>query len=469
MSDDDLLLAYYGDDLTGSTDAMEALGLGGVRTALFLEPPTESELTGRFADLDAVGVAGRSRSMSPDEMDEVLPDHFERLADLDPAFVQYKVCSTFDSAPDVGSIGHAVDIGQDVFDSPFVPVVVGVPALERYVVFGNLFATVDDRTYRIDRHPTMSDHPVTPMTESDLCRHLGDQTDRRTDRFDVLALESGGVDAAFARLVASDPEVVLFDTLDDSHLQRIGRLLWAYALELAGGDADTNTDDDGPLFAVGSSGLGYALTAYWAETGAVSPPESIPTADPVDRIAVMSGSASPETAAQIDAALAREDFTGVRLDTPALVDPERVATERDRVVDAATDALAAGDSVVMYAARGPDDPAIERTRAAAERQGIDDVGGRIGREQGAIFEAVLSESDVSRACIAGGDTSGYVAPALDIYALEFHSPIAPGCPLCIASSDTEEFDRLQLSLKGGQTGGERYFENVRRGQSDHWP
>jgi len=459
MSDDDLLLAYYGDDLTGSTDAMEALGLGGVRTALFLEPPTESDLTGRFEDLDAVGVAGRSRSMSPDEMDEVLPEHFERLLDLDPAFVQYKVCSTFDSAPDVGSIGHAVDVGQEVFDSPFVPVVVGVPALERYVIFGHLFATVGDRTYRIDRHPTMSDHPVTPMTESDLCRHLGEQTDRPTDRFDVLSLESDGVDAEFARLLASDPELVLFDTLDGPHLRQVGRLLWSRALELA----------DGPLFSVGSSGLGYALTAYWADTGAVSPPDSVPTADPVDHIAVMSGSASPETAAQIDAALERDDFTGIRLDTPTLVVPEEAATERDRVVEAATEAITAGDSVVMYAARGPDDPAIDRTRTAAETAGVDDVGGRLGREQGTILEAVLRETDLSRVCIAGGDTSGYVTPALDVYALEFHSPIAPGCPLCLASSSEEEFDRIELALKGGQTGGERYFERVRRGSSEYWP
>jgi uncharacterized protein YgbK (DUF1537 family) len=33
---EDLLLTYYGDDLTGSTDSMEALELGGIPTVLFL-------------------------------------------------------------------------------------------------------------------------------------------------------------------------------------------------------------------------------------------------------------------------------------------------------------------------------------------------------------------------------------------------------------------------------------------------
>ena len=31
-----LLMAFYGDDFTGSADAMEALTINGVRTALFL-------------------------------------------------------------------------------------------------------------------------------------------------------------------------------------------------------------------------------------------------------------------------------------------------------------------------------------------------------------------------------------------------------------------------------------------------
>lgn len=456
---DDLLLAYYGDDLTGSTDAMEALGLSGVRTALFLEPPSEDDLTGRFDDLQAVGVAGRSRSMTPEKMDEVLPEHFGQLGDLEPPLVQYKVCSTFDSSPDVGSIGRAIDIAQAEFDSPFVPLAVGVPALQRYVVFGHLFANADGKTYRIDRHPTMSEHPVTPMTESDLGRHLGDQTDRPVDRFNVVSLEDEAVDEEFARLTGSDPEIVLFDTINHDHLRTVGRLLWSQTAETR----------DGPLFGVGSSGFDYALASHWESTGQVSPPESIPVADSVDQIAVMSGSASPETAAQIETALESASFDGVRLDTPELVGDD-AAEERNRAVTSALDALESAKSVVLYSARGPDDPAIERTRDAAARAEHDeDVGARLGREQGAIFRRVLAEHDLSRACIAGGDTSGYVARALDIFALEFRSPLAPGTPLCMVSSSDEMFDRLEIALKGGQIGRERFFENVRRGHTGYWP
>ena len=39
-----LLLAYYGDDFTGSTDAMEAMTAAGIPTILFLDSPTPEAL-----------------------------------------------------------------------------------------------------------------------------------------------------------------------------------------------------------------------------------------------------------------------------------------------------------------------------------------------------------------------------------------------------------------------------------------
>ncbi|MCA1686456.1 MAG: four-carbon acid sugar kinase family protein, partial [Planctomycetia bacterium] len=172
------LLTFYGDDFTGSTDAMEALARSGVRAALFLDAPGPGQLTGRFAGLKAVGVAGMARSMSPGQMDTALPPVFERLGRLGAKLLHYKVCSTFDSSPEVGSIGRAIDIGRRTFASPFVPLVVGAPALRRYCLFGNLFATAGGETFRLDRHPTMRCHPVTPMAEADLRAHLARQTSK---------------------------------------------------------------------------------------------------------------------------------------------------------------------------------------------------------------------------------------------------------------------------------------------------
>jgi len=73
-----LRLAFYGDDFTGSTDALEVLAFAGMQTALLLKPPTP-EVLAHFPKLDAVGVAGDSRAMTPAEMDAHLPQVFAAL------------------------------------------------------------------------------------------------------------------------------------------------------------------------------------------------------------------------------------------------------------------------------------------------------------------------------------------------------------------------------------------------------
>ena len=45
---DGLLVAYYGDDLTGSTSVMEVMTFAGLPTVLFLDMPTDAQVA-RFA------------------------------------------------------------------------------------------------------------------------------------------------------------------------------------------------------------------------------------------------------------------------------------------------------------------------------------------------------------------------------------------------------------------------------------
>ncbi len=75
------LYAYYGDDFTGSTDELEALALAGVRAVLFTGMPVE-ERWREFADCQAFGIAGESRSRQPEWMSEHLPAIFARLGAL---------------------------------------------------------------------------------------------------------------------------------------------------------------------------------------------------------------------------------------------------------------------------------------------------------------------------------------------------------------------------------------------------
>jgi uncharacterized protein YgbK (DUF1537 family) len=254
----DLLLSFYGDDFTGSTDAMESLARGGVRTVLFTEPPTPAQLA-RYEGLQAFGVAGMTRAMPPEEMERTLRPVFAAMRQCKPPIVHYKVCSTFDSSPTIGSIGRAIDVGADVFGSSIVPVVVGAPSLGRYCVFGNLFARCgkESEPYRLDRHPSMSKHPTTPMDEADLRVHLAKQTRKSIGLIHVLWLEGDGGGVADA-----GAEVVLIDVLLERHLQVVGRLI------------------DGSPFVVGSSGVESALMAHWGFEAKPFPAGEVRRADP---------------------------------------------------------------------------------------------------------------------------------------------------------------------------------------------
>jgi len=447
------MLTFYGDDFTGSTDVMEVLEWAGVPALLFLEPPT-ADLLARFAHVRAVGVAGVSRSMSPAQMDAALPPLFEALKALGGDVFHYKICSTFDSSPTIGSIGHAAELGLRVFGEQTIPLLVGAPFLRRYVAFSNLFARIDDTTYRLDRHPTMSKHPITPMHEADLRLHLGEQTQRRIAAINVLHLAQG-VRAYWDGLRANGTEIVVFDTIDDGHLLTIGTLLDDLAVERT---------QDSPLLIVGSSGVERALTLRWQQIGRITQPPPPPPVGAVKQLIIVSGSAAPPTAAQIDWA-EQNGFALMRLDTARLVDPATADDERSAAVSAALECLSAGRSVLLFSARGPDDPHIARTKAHLAELALDPnaVGSLLGTQQGMILRALLERTGLRRAVVTGGDTCGYAARQLGIYALSALMPVAPGAPLCRAYSADPRFDGLEISLKAGQVGKVDYFGSILQG------
>jgi len=444
-----LLLAYDGDDFTGAADVLEALASAGYPTVLFLQPPTPTQLS-RYPGLRAFGIAGGSRTMSVEQMDRELPPALEALRDSGARFVHYKLCSTFDSSVGIGSIGHAMELGREVFGRGLTPLVVGLPLLGRYVAFGNLFARsgLDSEPHRLDRHPTMSRHPVTPMKEADLRRVLADQTSLPVRLVDVLALESAleAADGSLPALPAPDEPgsgaILLFDTLRDAHLAVIGQTLEQMAVRT-------------PLFVAGSSAVEHALVAHWTAAGSSPPRPSAPPAeahefsaqDSPGPLVVLSGSCSPVTGRQIATAVA-EGFAEFALDPAELPGPGH-----HPALAAARSALAAGRSVVLHTSLGPTDPRFQRALGPAER---DELGWALGR----MLDPLLRDSGARRAVVCGGDTSMAVARALGIEALEFVAPAAPGCPLCRVHAPGRAADGREMVFKGGQNGRDRLLLDV---------
>ncbi|GHG31476.1 four-carbon acid sugar kinase family protein [Paracoccus aerius] len=438
-------VTWLGDDFTGSAAVMEVLHFAGLPSVLFTDIPSP-ELAARFADCRGVGIATTARSHDPAWMVQNLPALFGWLDRLRAPILHYKICSTFDSSPVSGSIGAAIELGLQVRSAKAVPLLTAAPQMRRYQAFGHLFAGTLDGVFRLDRHPVMSRHPVTPMLEADLLRHLAAQTDLPSALIDLEGLADP---RALQDALASGAGILSIDSMDPVSETAAGRLLWENRADLG--------------FVAGSQGVEYALVRHWQDSGMiprVDPPGPVSRAD---RIVAMSGSVSPTTARQLDWA-GRNGFALLPFDARAVTcsDADQTA-EETRLTQAAIAAAEAGQSPLVHSAAG-EGQQVEAFRAALARSGMEagTANRRIGESLGRILDATLRATGIRRAVISGGDTSGHGMRQLGLSALTALAPTIPGAALCRAFGDGAH-DGLEIALKGGQMGSEDYFGWIRDG------
>lgn len=438
---------------------MEILAVAGIETVLFLDVPSAEDLA-KFPEARAIGIAGLSRSQTPAWMRDHLPTAFDALSAFGAPLTHYKTCSTFDSSPLLGSVGMATDIGAEMFGSAWIPLVIGVPDIARYQLFGNLFAGLGTDTHRLDRHPIVSTHPATPMLEADVRRHLGRQTSLPVGLVNILELQTDRADKALSLALEEGSRIVAFDVLDQQTLVEIGRLVWDGTV--------------GPNFAIGSQGLECALVAYWKAAGLL-PDTALAEAAavcPVDQLLVVSGSCSSVTAAQIDAAQ-DAGFCIVDLDVGKAAHTQPWRTELERVSNTTLDLLGQGRDVVVATARS--ERASESPNAAQLKTPnlLEDLDGetrqavnsRIGTGLGWIVAQAVQHGEITRVVAAGGDTSGHAISTLGAAALSIVAPLQPGVPLCRIHSDNTDIDGLEVALKGGQMGSTDFFIAAKNGAS----
>ena len=447
------LLGWYGDDFTGATDTLAVLAQAGLRAMLFLGVPGDGEQVAAEkalgGALQAVGIAGASRSMSPTEMRAELQPVGEFFAALGTAVLHYKVCSTFDSAPGTGSIGAAVDILRRHVRNPLVPIVGGQPSLGRYCAFSNLFAAAGSGglVERIDRHPTMRDHPVTPMLEADLRRHLALQglAPVGSLHYPLYGQPPEAQRAALARLQSEAPAAVLLDLTGPEQLPSIGRLIWQEARQAC-------------LLAVGPSGLAQALVAHWreiglvpagaGETGAQHPPFPDGFLAPADSpVFVFAGSLSPVTAKQVRAATS---FHHVALDANALMGEGAYTDEARTEI---CDALRRGRHVLAHVA--PADRSEADTSQSSRLAQL-----TAGLVRSVVEQRSAARQPLRRIGIAGGDTSSLAVKALGVDGLAYRGVLGAGVAVSRMHSGNPALDGVELMLKGGQMGDVLVFERL---------
>ena len=414
-----MFLGVIADDFTGATDMAGMLVRAGMRTVQTIGVPvglsTEVE-----AAPDAVVIALKSRTVP---VEQAVTESLAALDWLRGAGCQrffFKYCSTFDSTPK-GNIGP---VAEGLLKRLGADLAIACPAFPengRSVYRGHLF--VGDTLLS---ESSMRNHPLTPMTDSNLVRVLQAQSVGQVGLAlqDVVAAGAPDLRRRLGELRQQQARLVVVDAICDRDLVTIAEAC-----------------ADMPLVTA-ASGVAIGLPGVYAARGWLRPDATAAELDRVGgMVAVVSGSCSAATAGQV------AHWIGQGL--PALrVDPRDLATGR----------FGADDALEWARRRLPDGPVLayttaspDQVREAQQGLGAEHVGSCIEQALARVAEGLVS-AGVRRLVVAGGETSGAVVKKLGVTRLRIGPMIDPGVPWTQA-----EGRPLLLALKSGNFGAPDFF------------
>jgi 3-dehydrotetronate 4-kinase len=409
-------MAFFGaiaDDFTGATDLAGLLARSGVpvslRMGLPAEPPSDT------ASIEIIALKCRTSAAA-----EAVAEARAALAWLRQAGAQrffWKYCSTFDSTPqgNIGPVAEALMADLGATQTIYCP---AFPENGRSLFMGNLFVGEQP----LSESP-MRDHPLTPMRDSNLMRLLTPQVTKPVGLANRLTVAKGALPQRLAELAATGVAHVVVDAVSNDDLSLIAGACQSMPL-LTGGSA-----------------LAMPLPALWLAQGLMVKADA--TAPPLAEdgpAIVLSGSCSAMTNRQVAAFLA--DHPAFRLDPAELAQ------------------TGAGPALIWLAAQNLDaTPLIYATsapEAVTQAQALlgPNVAGKLVEDALADCARAALSLGVRRFVVAGGETSGAVAKALQINRLNIGAEIAPGVPWCFANSSGHE---IAITLKSGNFGQEGFF------------
>ena len=447
-----IFLGCIADDFTGASDLANNLVRAGMRVLLTIGFPTSTFRLNDDAEVDAVVVALKSRTIAPQDAVAQSLAALSWLQSQGASQIYFKYCSTFDSTAQ-GNIGPVIDALMDALGTDFTIATPAFPDNKRTVFKGYLF-TGDT----LLNESGMQNHPLTPMRDANLVRVLQAQTRRTVGLIDysVVAKGSAAIAQRIAELEAAGVGIAIVDAISNDDLLRLGPALKGRALVTAG------------------SGVAIGLPPNF---GIAPTPEAgvLPMAAGLQ--AVVSGSCSLATNAQV--------LSFINAGLPALaIDPLRIASGIDVVSEALTWAapLLKATPVLVYSTA--DSAAIQ---AVQNQLGVQEAGELVERTLAAIAEGLVALG-VRQLIVAGGETSGACVQALGITQMQIGPQIAPGVPWCFSKpprsalpvlpvppgdrarlgvarrlADDEDGDGdggLHIALKSGNFGSEDFFTDA---------
>lgn len=411
------MLGCIADDFTGATDLAGMLVRAGLRTVQMIGVPQDP----LPESIDAVVIALKSRTLPAVEAISESLAALEKLRAAGCRQFYFKYCSTFDST-DAGNIGPVTDALMTALGEDFTIACPAFPENQRTIFKGYLF--VGDVLLG---ESGMRDHPLTPMTDSNLVRVLQRQTTRKVGLIDysIVAAGTSAIRSRIERLRAESVGIAIVDATSNPDLLAIGAACDMLKLVTAG------------------SGIALGLPQNFANLPAEA--STVASLDyPVGARAVISGSCSVATRGQV------EHF--ISTGHPAfLVDPTSLAEGDDVVGKAlawAIPLLALGRVPLIYATAAP-----EKVRQVQAQLGADRAGTLIEAGLASISRGLV-EAGVRRLIVAGGETSGAVVTKLGVRGLRIGRQIDPGVPWTVTLGASTP---LALALKSGNFGSVDFF------------
>ncbi len=416
-----LILGAVADDFTGATDLASMLARGGLSTVLQLGRPG---LGDPCPEAQAVVVALKSRTSPVDAAVSDSVASWRWMAEAGAGICYFKYCSTFDSTPrgNIGPVAEALMAETGASQTIYTP---AFPENGRTIYQGKLFVG-----HELLSESGMRNHPLTPMTDSDLTRVLVPQLSTGAKvglvRWEIVRQGAAGIKAELGRLAGDGVAHVVVDGLTQEDL-----------------DALAEATRDMPLVTAGS-GLGLSMAKILAG-GDAEPSDRLPEIG--GPALMLSGSCSQASNAQVD----RWEADGGAM---LRLDPREIAADsasvRQRTAKATLEKLDSAQAVLVSATQPPE---IVKT-----------VQAELGAAKAAEYvEATLAaiaveakQAGIRRFIVAGGETSGAVAQALGATRLAVGRSIAPGVPWCATLDDTP----LALALKSGNFGRETFFADA---------
>ena len=415
-----ITLGCIADDFTGATDLANMLVKGGLKTIQLLGNPSKEDVV---PSVDAVIIALKTRTIPVEEAIEQSLQALNWLKNAGAKQFFFKYCSTFDST-DEGNIGPVIDALMEALETQFTIACPAFPETERTIFKGHLF--VGDKL--LSDSP-MKDHPLTPMTDSNLVSILSRQTSQKVGLVEYKDILAGpyAIRKAFDQLQKEDVAIAVTDVLNDEHLYFLGEAVKDFKL-ITGGSG----------IALGLPSQFKSRNNHQEETRAHSLPKVL------GKELVLSGSCSEMTLAQVDEFSKR--YSTLKLNPIELAENNSaLANAVNWVIQAKVE-----EPILVYASAPPD-----AVKQAQKKLGRDLASSTVENALAKIALAAV-QNGFRRIVVAGGETAGAVVSNLGIKGIMIGEQIDPGVPTTVSIGDPS----IGLVLKSGNFGSANFFEKA---------